>query len=78
MQVGIVQYLQKRLDLQSISIPPALVEKGKDLAKRWRALTQRLVGLALSNINDIITPIHSAKNVCSILSLSFSLENIPR
>jgi CTP synthase len=37
---GIIQFLQKRLDLLSVRIPPALTEKGKDLASRWKILTQ--------------------------------------
>ncbi|ELU42447.1 CTP synthase [Rhizoctonia solani AG-1 IA] len=37
---GIIQFLQKRLDLLSVRIPPALVEKGHDLANRWKILTQ--------------------------------------
>jgi CTP synthase len=40
---GIIQLLQKRLNLTAISIPSVLVDKGKDLAKRWRVLTQTRV-----------------------------------
>ncbi|KAG8733020.1 CTP synthase ura7 [Ceratobasidium sp. 414] len=37
---GIIQFLQKRLELNTVSISPSLVEKGADLANRWKVLTQ--------------------------------------
>lgn len=37
---GIIEYLQKRLNLTSISIPPTLQVRGEDLGTRWKALTQ--------------------------------------
>ncbi|TBU47038.1 CTP synthase [Dichomitus squalens] len=38
---GIVEYLQKRLNLVSIKITPEMQERGDSLAKRWRELTTR-------------------------------------
>lgn len=40
---GIVQYLQKRLDLPSIEVSEQMLEKGRNLQKRWRELTTRYV-----------------------------------
>jgi CTP synthase len=36
---GLVQYLQKRLDLTGIDIIPAMLEKGKSLEKKWLEVT---------------------------------------
>jgi len=37
---GIIEFLQKRLDLNTISISRPLVENGESLQSRWKALTQ--------------------------------------
>jgi CTP synthase len=37
---GIVQYLQKRLDLTTIPMTPARIEKGKSIEKKWREVTR--------------------------------------
>jgi CTP synthase len=37
---GLVQYLQKRLDLSSIKLTPAMSEKGMALEKKWREVTE--------------------------------------
>lgn len=70
---GIIQFLQKRLDLQSITIPPALIEKGKDLAKRWRALTQ-----SQERLFDTVTIVLVGKYTAlkdSYMSVTKSLEH---
>lgn len=36
---GIVQYLKKRLRLDKLVIPEAMITKGKSLEKRWREMT---------------------------------------
>lgn len=38
---GIVQYLQKRLNLASVTITPQMKEHGDSLELRWRELTTR-------------------------------------
>jgi CTP synthase len=38
---GLIPFLQKRLNLHSIAILPALKERGEGLSTRWKALTQR-------------------------------------
>lgn len=40
---GIVQYLQKRLNLPSVQISEQMLDKGRILQKRWRELTTRCV-----------------------------------
>lgn len=40
---GIVEYLQKRLNLPTIKIPEQMLEKGHNLQKRWRELTTTCV-----------------------------------
>jgi len=36
---GIVQYLQKRLSLASVEKPTAMVERGEDIQRRWKDMT---------------------------------------
>jgi CTP synthase len=38
-QQNIVSFLQKRLSLDSLSIPDSLVDKGGQLMNRWKAMT---------------------------------------
>lgn len=38
---GIIQYLQKRLNLPSITITPEMAQRGQSLEDRWRELTTR-------------------------------------
>ena len=38
---GIVQFLQKRLNLPSIKLTKEMTERGIDLERRWRELTGR-------------------------------------
>ncbi|EIW55508.1 CTP synthase [Trametes versicolor FP-101664 SS1] len=38
---GIIQYLQKRLNLSTITITPQMQERGSSLELRWRELTKR-------------------------------------
>ena len=38
---GIIEYLQKRLNLASVKITPEMIERGQSLGKRWRELTSR-------------------------------------
>ncbi len=45
---GIVEYLQKRLNLPSINITPEMKERGLSLEARWRELTSRYIFRAWS------------------------------
>lgn len=38
---GLIEFLQKRLNLTSVSIPPTLQARGENLGTQWKALTQR-------------------------------------
>lgn len=38
---GLIEFLQKRLNLTSIPIPPTLQVRGEKLGTQWKALTQR-------------------------------------
>ena len=38
---GIIEYLQKRLNLASVQITPQMAERGRLLGNRWRELTSR-------------------------------------
>ncbi|KAJ1302280.1 hypothetical protein OPQ81_001098 [Rhizoctonia solani] len=70
---GIIQFLQKRLNLTSITIPPTLVEKGKDLAKRWKILTQ-----TQERLFDTVTIVLVGKYTAlkdSYMSVTKSLEH---
>jgi CTP synthase len=40
---GIVQYLQKRLNLSSITLTEKAINRGLDLESRWKELTSRYV-----------------------------------
>jgi CTP synthase len=37
---GIIPYFQKRLNLHSLNIPPALKDRGLLLSRRWNAMTK--------------------------------------
>ena len=41
---GIIEFLQKRLNLNTISISRGLLDYGESLQSRWKALTQGYVG----------------------------------
>jgi CTP synthase len=45
---GIVQFLQKRLNLPSIKLTKEMSERGMNLERRWRELTGRSVFVQLS------------------------------
>ena len=40
---GIVEYLQKRLNLGSLKLTKESIDRGLDLERRWRELTGRCV-----------------------------------
>lgn len=42
---GIVPFLQKRLHLDTVQIPPEMVEQGSQLVTRWKEMTD-IIGLA--------------------------------
>ncbi|KAH7332758.1 CTP synthase N-terminus-domain-containing protein [Rhizoctonia solani] len=70
---GIIQFLQKRLNLSLVRIPPTLVEKGKDLAKRWKILTQ-----TQERLFDTVTIVLVGKYTAlkdSYMSVTKSLEH---
>jgi CTP synthase len=51
---GIIEFLQKRLDLNTISISRPLVENGESLQSRWKALTQGYVGVSVTDMLDCL------------------------
>ena len=38
---GIVQYLQKRLNLSAVTLTKSMIDRGLDLENRWKELTSR-------------------------------------
>lgn len=40
---GIIQYLQKRLNLSAVAITKDMIDRGLDLENRWKELTSRCV-----------------------------------
>ncbi|KAG8710367.1 CTP synthase ura7 [Ceratobasidium sp. 395] len=70
---GIVQFLQKRLELNAVTTSPALVEKGADLAKRWKALTQSQERLFESVTIVLVGKYTALKD--SYMSVTKSLEH---
>ena len=56
---GIIEYLQKRLNLASIKITPEMQERGDSLAKRWRELTTRYILTEFCKLWDLLTCIQA-------------------
>lgn len=44
---GLVPFLRKRLNLDSLQIPKEMSEKGASLETRWRDMTTRFVSITL-------------------------------
>ena len=42
---GLIEFLQKRLNLQAISVPSSMTARGEGIAERWKELTKRSVRL---------------------------------
>jgi CTP synthase len=38
---GLIEFLQKRLNLQAINIPSSMIARGEGIAERWKELTKR-------------------------------------
>lgn len=49
---GLIEFLHKRLDLQSINIPPSMVTRGEGIIERWKELTKRSVRLPTLKIHS--------------------------
>lgn len=49
---GIVQFLQKRLNLGSLKLTEESIKRGLDLERRWRELTSRLVVYRYPKVTD--------------------------
>lgn len=47
---GLIEFLHKRLNLQSINIPPSMVTRGQGVAERWKELTKRSVPFPAAKI----------------------------
>lgn len=52
-QQGIVQYLQKRLSLMSVEKSAAMVERGKDIQRRWEDMTD-VIGCVTFNSTTVL------------------------
>jgi CTP synthase len=50
---GIVEYLQKRLSLTPVEKPTAMVERGEDIQRRWRDMTD-VIGCVPSVVRRLI------------------------
>jgi CTP synthase len=44
---GLIEFLHKRLNLQSINIPSSMVTRGEGIAERWKELTKRSAHLLI-------------------------------
>jgi len=67
---GIVQFLQKRLSLTSVERPTAMVERGEDIQRRWKDMTD-VIGCVAFNIATIdYFDVRTAKIATSIQSIS--------
>lgn len=67
---GLIEFLQRRLNLQAISIPSSMISRGKGIAERWKELTKRSAFL-----NGLVRNPHiilAGKNECSMTSRSCS------
>jgi len=40
---GLIEFLQKRLNLRAIDIPSSMIARGEGIAERWKELTKRFV-----------------------------------
>ena len=40
---GLIEFLHKRLSLQTIKIPPGMIARGEGISERWKELTRRYV-----------------------------------
>lgn len=73
---GLIEFLHKRLNLQSINIPPSMVTRGEGIIERWKELTKRSVRLLAVKIRDSQTmPVD--KNESLTMSQSCSWVSIP-
>jgi CTP synthase len=52
---GLVTFLQKKLDLLSLSLPREMIASGHDLHRRWEALTAGFVQSASSSNSHLLT-----------------------
>ena len=64
---GIVQFLQKRLNLSSITLTKEAIDRGLDLENRWKELTSRSAVLLdyLQTLSLLINDMLIGRNVCS-------------
>ena len=53
---GIVQFLQKRLNLNSIHLTKEMRERGENLSQRWKELTTRYDGPTILHFKSLTFP----------------------
>jgi len=73
---GLIEFLQKRLNLQAINIPANMTARGEGITERWNELTKRSARPPVVQIHGPQT-ILADKRECSTMSRLCSWASIP-
>lgn len=73
---GLIEFLHKRLNLQTIKIPPGMITRGEGISERWKELTGRYVLFVIVRVSGP-RAVYADKNECWTMFQSCSWVSTP-
>ena len=73
---GLIEFLQKRLNLQAVNIPPSMIARGEGITERWKELTKRFVRLLNVQVRAPQAMLVD-RSECSTMSQLYSWASTP-